>query len=213
MEQAFIFETERNRYDDVLEIFVETDKFTNRSWMLKPFTCGEYVYATNGVGLIQIRSCLPVGKYEEESPNHLPDIINQQNTACNFVFSVEVLNTAITRALGDRTESKVECEDCEGSGRVNCGHCGYKGKCLTCDGTGEIDSADYEDSRNISMCGSVFAVSKLRMLLNAARRLQSQMIVKVSGRGTQQGRFLLDGILIILIPILVNHETVIHYDI
>ena len=41
----------------------------------------------------------------------------------------------------DAELEEVECEDCEGTGRTECFHCGHEMECENCEGTGKSQSA------------------------------------------------------------------------
>jgi len=94
----------------------------------KPFTHGEWTYATDGRLMIRVEA------REEWSENALAPVAE----SVNFFTKYSWFTTEEISVPGDLPTwpEKAWCSDCEGSGDANCCECGQRVPCVECSGKG-----------------------------------------------------------------------------
>ncbi|MCB0512763.1 MAG: hypothetical protein KDC72_09450, partial [Bacteroidetes bacterium] len=80
-------------------------------WMKTPFNTKENTCATNGYSIVFIDK---IEGYKDESKRLEPIIYNQEN--CSFEINAKDLLMALDKI--SMVSNSIECEDCEGDGKV-----------------------------------------------------------------------------------------------
>lgn len=121
-----------------------------RPYLLKPFSQGEWTYATNG------HICVRVPRIEGAAT---PD--NAPNAAALFVGVTTPCDMALPKIkIPKGPTEKIECSDCEGSGHVHeCPDC--QCECDGCDGTGKCWP---REDVSVELAGNPFAARYVRLL-------------------------------------------------
>lgn len=128
--------TEKTTMQKVCDLFLSKDDF--RPNMCVPFTIGEYTYATDAHTLIRIPNKLI--DFEIVNPEKLVDpvsIVEREigENAGRYMLNMNDLRTVLDGI--EYVDIYADCENCGGSGEIECPHCGHEDECEECDGTGE----------------------------------------------------------------------------
>lgn len=107
-----------------------------RNWLEKPFTEGDFTYATNGHILVRVPRL-----------DGYPDVHEKMRETCLKVFATNPQGSLVPGLPADPAVKMIKCDVCAGSGEV-CDGCGgwnnikrgHEVDCDECDGTGEVES-------------------------------------------------------------------------
>lgn len=165
------------REKDFFNCFVDKDDEYLPSFCHRPFYRDGYVVATDRVILIRAKYDDLKGVYvQEDKPKRLPDFPEPN---CDFQLSLSKLVDTI-KSIPEEEYVNVygkdaECDECEGSGRVEWTYEDSDGEehledfdCPICDGRGKVKTKKYlREWRCISVNGSIFSVRTLMKLAKA----------------------------------------------
>ena len=138
----------------VIDLQPFCSKDASRTYLLKPFSRGEFSYATNGHIMVRVPRRSDIG---EDSKAPATEKVFDDNVADGF-------EPAPVIKLPDLTEmiTKEECQGCEnhiGKG-CECEMC--QCTCDECDGTGEVES---ESTVSVGIKGAIYMRKYIAMLL------------------------------------------------
>ena len=174
-------ELQKNGYDLTLDKFVSRDEL--RPLLLKPYTIGDYVYASNGVAAVRFRASYAALDYSENKGH--PSIVDIFSAKENFNEKVDF--DAIKNWMDGLELRPVyePCLDCDGEGESYCPCCENTSECRSCDGTGngkEIGKEKYSED-GYMMNDVLFSLEKIELLFNVASKLGATWIVKEKTKG------------------------------
>lgn len=108
-----------------LNRFCETDPETSRTWMLRPFSAGDWSYATDGFIIVRVPRVPGIDEDAEGGPR------------CEKLFAETPASDyqPVPPIVLPETTEQDECEHCDGRGMLHdCPSC--QCRCYYCDGTG-----------------------------------------------------------------------------
>jgi hypothetical protein len=136
-----------------LQRFCSEDDF--RESLRKPFSHGEYSYATNGVYAVR------VPRREDVPEGDKPNLAEQLDRILAPLEGASFEAIDFTVPDLDEPSSTEECEDCDGRGLEHeCPDCDCE--CTTCGGTGSVEKTE---SISVSALGGIFRLPYLRRIL------------------------------------------------
>lgn len=171
---------------------------TSRTEITKPFTRGEYTYATNGHILIRVprlpevtnTSSVDIGRlsFNGEVYFPIPDVDPPKYIPCKECGGSGVIKT---------------CPECDGEGEVVFDNCynEYSCECKTCDGTGKLPS-DNKNNEKCNRCSGTGKVIERENVIVAGRKYDKEYIamlrdlpncVLAHANGLTPGHFKFDG--------------------
>lgn len=165
------------REKEFFECFTEIDYENRPSFCYHPFYRDGYVVATDLSILVRVPYNSLQGIYDKsELPKRLPDFPNPN---CDFTLPLATLVETI-KSIPEEEVIPVqglaaECDECEGSGRVEWTYEDSDGTehredfdCPICNGRGKVKTKKYlREWRCISINGSIFSVRTLMKLAKA----------------------------------------------
>lgn len=190
--------TNRNRFDYLLELFVSDDKL--RPKMMRPYAKNGYVYATDAHAIIRIPAEKPALNYSQEyefydvekyfaESNQANEIYVDFKQIENFIDSTPIIN------LFDN------CDFCDGDGEVYCSCCENSSRCKTCDGTGMGQKIGVEPDYNhkLMVDGVGFNYKNLYRLF-LSKSVQDHDAKWVLKSQTSRNMFVIGDIEVVLMP-------------
>jgi len=200
-------------YDLMLQYFVANDDL--RPIMKNVHDAGNgYLYASDGHIAIRLKKEKTSKAYDtiEKYPNAekiIQEAIDREGNK-NAVIKTSDLIQILSEAAWRRVRYGDKCMDCDGSGTVECEHCGSDYDCKECNGKGtkNVRIRDFsllvceESNYCIKIGNLIFKTDFLYIIALMAQMLQVDEIQYLYKEKTQGGVFSFDGVDILLMPIL-----------
>lgn len=117
----------------VLQKFCSIDE--SRPIITKPFTRGEFTYATDGHIGIRVPA-LPEFPHNDLAPKIEERWIDID--AYSEYAPPDLSTTTFPETPTDEELESIKCDKCDGEGEIYCHHCGYENECKECSGEGVI---------------------------------------------------------------------------
>lgn len=191
--------------------FVYDGNYKKKLILRKPFERGDYVYATNTFVMVRVAKNICDEKYSKiDSPRVIPGF---PEPSCRYRLElkelIEIIKS-IPRSETVKVSGKdAECDECEGSGRVEWNYESISGEeytelfdCPICHGNGKVATKELErEERNISINGVSFNVELIMKIADAMNDigLSLAVITSLTKDGPMRINFQ-EGIDVLLMP-------------
>jgi hypothetical protein len=161
-------------------------KDESRAAICRPFSIGEWTYATDGRIMVRVSRREDVPEYDS-SPKSAPDLFIGTVRPWRELPDFEAYPL-------DALEREKDCERCNGDGWVTCASCGNSERCSECDGDGIIDEAP--EQKGVMIDGTPLG----QLYLTLIKALPNARI-GVALHSTHPAHFIFDGGEGILMPL------------
>jgi hypothetical protein len=104
---------------------------------------------------------------DEDAAIKITNLLNHTHINHPFTIKTETLQEIIDKC--PKTKEIIDCESCDGTGKISCNVCGHTNDCKNCNGTGiykEIDNLVPRDEEIFTINSIKFKIKYFRSLLN-----------------------------------------------
>lgn len=200
-------------WDTLLKHFCSKDDL--RPAMCKPNIVGGRVYATDAHSWISVPYIPAFREYgtHEKTPNFAAVSANWEIIP-EKTISIDAVKQALSKF--SKKPDWIECEECGGSGSIECKCCGHESECENCDGTGGVDNYllpevydnnDIDENQvSIQIGENVVAPFQLGRLLRAIEFIGANEVYLVTNKKHKALVFHAKDVEIIVMPLLQDNS-------
>jgi len=202
-------------YDLMLNYFVSYDELRP---VMRNVHNGEngYLYASDGHIMIRIKQEKCMKQYDavHKYPNAeelIQKAINRKNNK-EAVIKTNDLIRLLSEVAWRSIKNGDKCEECDGTGEIECERCGNKSECEECKGSGVVNVSNLEftllqcddSSYCIKIGDCVYKADYLFIIASMAQMCQASEIQYLYELSYEAGIFRFDGVDIFLMPFLAD---------
>lgn len=200
-------------YEKLFNLFVGKDDV--RPELNQPFKKGGKYCATDAHSLIFISEEKANLNFPEQDKPSIETVIPKEDTCYIEIKVSEIESQLIPDMIDEEIEGEeIECDECEGEGEVEWSFGIYDrmDDCPACGGSGTIQESRTKKTGNkipnelkgFEMLGVGFRYKELRRLLDAAKIIEAETIIKTNGEINTANLFTVGDFKILVMPCLYN---------